>query len=55
MGERFDIPKINPTKNSDGKWHALGKFFKRKGQCEKYILAMGFRVGVPVDESWIKF
>lgn len=53
VGDRSDIPKVSATKNSDGKWHALGKFFKRKGQCERYILSKGFRVGQPVDESWI--
>lgn len=26
----------------DDKWYCLGKYFKRRGQCEKYVRSQGF-------------
>lgn len=51
MGDDREV--ISPVKTSDGKWCALGKKFRRLGQCQKYIWSKGFADGTPVDESWI--
>ncbi|BBK09221.1 hypothetical protein [Klebsiella phage 05F01] len=44
MGERV---KVVIERRGD-KWYSLGKYFKRFGQCKKYVWSKGFN-GVRLD------